>query len=325
MVTTEIQERIIALYESGLGRNQIAQKLGLSRRTISVRLSRSGVSMRNPYSACFDKKQLVGEMYACGVSRRQIARDLCISRPSVSKYLRLLGYQTVQAVRYTIDENYFDLIDTADKAYWLGFILADGNIIKYKDGTFVLRVRLQKRDLNHLKLFATRIGYNGPVDIKKRFDKFYGKVTEKASITICCSHLCRTLVQTGWFDFKKFGVTHIMEMVPQHFQVHLIRGLFDGDGCLSLIRSKRHKSLQARFSFVDMHKSVVCWMQNWLICELGLNRTSIQSVKGSFVFLYGGNDQVWRIMARIYELPGCKLQRKYEKWRLMEVRDAVAA
>ena len=50
--------------------------------------------------------------------------------------------------KYNFDENFFDKIDTEEKAYWLGFIYADGAIFKR-----TLSIRLSTKDIHHLEKF----------------------------------------------------------------------------------------------------------------------------------------------------------------------------
>ena len=69
----------------------------------------------------------------------------------------LLSADSLKASRkHHFNEHYFDVIDTEDKAYWLGFWFADGNIqfkkSKYTDGTKggVAEITLKATDKNHL-------------------------------------------------------------------------------------------------------------------------------------------------------------------------------
>ena len=43
-------------------------------------------------------------------------------------------YMHMNKSRTVFDKNIFDTIDTEEKAYWLGFIYADGNISSHKEG-----------------------------------------------------------------------------------------------------------------------------------------------------------------------------------------------
>ena len=61
----------------------------------------------------------------------------------------------------------FDSIDTEEKAYWLGFIYADGNImtVTKKIQTYTLNITLKNSDIEHLHKFNTFM--SGTVNIRQ--------------------------------------------------------------------------------------------------------------------------------------------------------------
>ena len=59
----------------------------------------------------------------------KIANKYKIDRQSLSNRLKTLGYEVINSSqKLRFDETIFDVIDTEEKAYWLGFIFADGYI-----------------------------------------------------------------------------------------------------------------------------------------------------------------------------------------------------
>ena len=70
--------------------------------------------------------------------------------------------------RYSLNERYFDDIDTENKAYWLGFIAADGCVVT-KKGRRHLYIELSNKDRCHIEEFRKDIEFNGPIyEIKAR-------------------------------------------------------------------------------------------------------------------------------------------------------------
>ena len=63
------------------------------------------------------------------ISLTQLQNKYGVRRQVISEILKNKGIEVVNYQnRSRINENVFDVIDTEEKAYWLGFIFADGNI-----------------------------------------------------------------------------------------------------------------------------------------------------------------------------------------------------
>ncbi len=116
------------------------------------------------------------ELYKKDLSYLRIGKELGINRKIISKVLKGNGYapkysfKTTGGVirnykiwrKYSFDEDYFEIIDNEHKAYWLGFLYADGYVNSQKS-SFELRV--QEKDLSHLEKFKKDI--NGEIPIRK--------------------------------------------------------------------------------------------------------------------------------------------------------------
>ncbi len=64
--------------------------------------------------------------------------------------------------KYSVNDDYFSIIDTEEKAYWLGFIFADG-YISNKNGKRV-GITLKSSDRDHIIKFAKAISATYPVN-----------------------------------------------------------------------------------------------------------------------------------------------------------------
>lgn len=127
--------------------------------------------------------------------------------------------------------DYFETIDTEDKAYWLGFIYADGNISKAER---TLTINLQGRDHGHLSKFNKCIQGNFPVklfDVEKN-----GKTYSMSQILVYSTKMAHDLIDKGVVPNK----TNIIEFpnIPDNLVNHFIRGYFDGDGSVC---ERKHK------------------------------------------------------------------------------------
>ena len=91
------------------------------------------------------EKDIIDKMYKDGDRFDDIRSFLHCKEDTLRTYLRNNGYERRKrnvvkgceklgaSRKHHFNENYFDIIDTEDKAYWLGFLYADGNVSYGKD------------------------------------------------------------------------------------------------------------------------------------------------------------------------------------------------
>lgn len=128
-----------------------------------------------------------------------------------------------------LQRNYscFETIDTEEKAYWLGFIAADGCIAKEMNQ---IKISLKGSDIEHLEKFKAFI--NTPVNITKRFIKCNNKLCEVVTIVICNEKICQDLIKLGCTPKKSLTLDIKLEFITQAFIKDFWRGYIDGDGSI---------------------------------------------------------------------------------------------
>lgn len=156
------------------------------------------------------------------LNRTMSAIELKASRLGLKKY------------PYTCDYHYFDDINTEEKAYWLGFLTADGWVNKNdKNNAGVTGIELQYGDISHLKKFNKSIGGNYQITDRWRECTLSNDKTKKNHM--CCIRIFsltmyNSLVRIGFSNNKSYDF-HVPNL-PHNLIRHYIRGYFDGDGCL---------------------------------------------------------------------------------------------
>ena len=125
-------------------------------------------------------------------------------------------------MKYTCNDNFFNVIDVEDKAYWLGALYADGNISKRasKSG----QIFLSSKDKSWIEDFLNTIeSSNTP---RSEYHKKYDKVIWKAQIT--STVMFEDLYAQGCVPNKSLVIR--LPELPLTLMPHFVRGYFDGDG-----------------------------------------------------------------------------------------------
>lgn len=120
--------------------------------------------------------------------------------------------------KYKVNTTYFNQIDTHEKAYWLGFLFADG----YQNGYEVI-INLGAKDSKMLEYFLEAVESTTCVKTRDR---------NQASVRIGSIEICRDLNRHGCVQAKSL-ILPAPSNVAEEFLPSLVRGYFDGDGCVT--------------------------------------------------------------------------------------------
>lgn len=116
------------------------------------------------------------------LSLTQISKKLQCSRGHLGEYIKSQGYIVINRQNDNgTNDNIFSLIDTEEKAYWLGFLYADGYIRKGENNH--ISIVLQQRDINHLVKFKKFL--NSPAKVSDKIVNGYNEVSFAISRKRC--------------------------------------------------------------------------------------------------------------------------------------------
>jgi len=166
------------------------------------------------------------ELYTSGKPSTVISRELDTNPTTVFNVIRRYGIstrsQTQANTRYSFNHRFFEVIDTEEKAYWIGFILADGCISRGKD----LIIGLKKSDEKHLGKFISAINGNNKYQdvVQNKFDGSYPSVR----LSIRSTKMYSDLTNHGVTENKSLTAKPIT--MPTDLRRHFWRGVIDGDG-----------------------------------------------------------------------------------------------
>lgn len=307
--------------------------------TIAKKLRSLGVEVKNyklkPIQVTDD--ELI-RMYNSGMSLMEIASKVSGAKGAmvVRQKLQKLGVDTSYNAnigkykekmsqifhRYSLDEHVFDTVDTEEKAYWLGFLMADG--YNHEDKSTIC-LRLQAEDLEILEKFKNFLKSNAPIYTITRITPVTHLKTEHREVRVNSVYLSRQLAKLGCMQGKTYKLCYPKD-VPLEMTNHFIRGYFDGDGCLSITNRNDRKNVNSKkyqFTITGKH-DVLIEMQNRIISSTGIKKTAIQVRKDSFaqVLRYGGFNNILKIMKYLYKNATIYLKRKHDKYLEMVSRQS---
>jgi hypothetical protein len=177
-----------------------------------------------------DKTKVV-ESYLRLKNIHKVAKEFNVSLSPIKRTLKESGVEITNR-RYVVNESYFDDIDNEEKAYWLGFLYADGYIRERKSGDS-LEVKLSVKDKDHLSLFRKCIGSNHLIKKSQSKVKYKDRIStsDMVHLAMYSTRLVESIKNQGVYSRKTFTIKkpEIQKELIQHF----IRGYFDGDGSFS--------------------------------------------------------------------------------------------
>lgn len=258
------------------------------------------------------------EEYNSGLSMAVIAANHDTNATTIMNILKSKGVQArtnkINNRKDYYNEDYFENIDTEDKAYWLGFLYADGYIVgKQKHSSRKIGISLCIDDLSHLEKFKTSLQSSAKIGAYKASDSGYSS-----------KGYCR-IILTGekiCSDLEKYGVVENKTLILQpplldpSLIPHFIRGYIDGDGCITSSVNKKRNIPDFKVKIVGTD-SVLNYIKDYI------EQNNIASIKKLYKrrptdvvsqLEFGGNRQVKAFLDLIYKDATVYLERKFEKY-----------
>lgn len=222
---------IVAAYESGQTAKKAGAPFGYGESTTAQLLKRHGVKSRRKYVSDETKQAIVdaylsGDSQAAAAARFGCCPDVCLKALAARG---IISRTTSEACRtYALNESlYADGVTSEPAAYLLGFIATDGNVDI--EGS-CLSFSLARADRDQLVMVRNILGSDAPINDGTHVTD--GKVYEHSAVRFHSRRLVADLNRLGILPAKSHTVQPWDG--PPDLMRHYVRGLIDGDGCISL-------------------------------------------------------------------------------------------
>ena len=223
-----IEEQVLLIANSGLTKSQFKQKV------IDMAIE------EYQKTALYDR------------SIAKLSLKYGINKKTLTKYLKQRNVEIISnGNKSEFNRDFFDIIDTEEKAYWLGFMYADGYIEQNK---YSVGLSLSIKDIEHLKKYNKALNYARGLNISETHQFGSSEHTNKkgetlymVSTIITDRQLWEGLNSKGCVPNKSLILTFPDEsiFVNKKLIFDFIRGYVDGDGSLGVYpHSKTNPTLE---------------------------------------------------------------------------------
>ena len=225
-------DEFISLYEELKSSRKMGEYYGVDKSTILNFSKKIGYKREAEKLLSDEDIEFIVDNYE-NYTSNELAEMFNCSKSRITQIWRNNGLKGKQPLLYHANFDYFNKIDSKDKAYFLGFISADGNVWKRdrKNSQGQLRISIHSKDVDVLHKFKKYINSNHKITEFSFVHKDTGTITETSSLTIVSDKIFN--------DLSKYNITpnktwkfHPIN-IPDNFISHFIRGYFDGDGSIT--------------------------------------------------------------------------------------------
>lgn len=288
------KKKIIALYKQGYSTMYISNILNTSSYIIRTRLNSWGISTsdRWVFFTQYEKSTIIN-LYNNGYSLFKISKMFDCSSYTIWARLKEWGIDT-STIKYTVNHNFFNIIDTAWKAYWLGFVLADGCV---SDDNRIT-VCIHSKDINHLRKFLTNIDSDHLIYIHKN--------RKEVTVQFASPTMAADLKNHGIVPRKSLIVKPCYN-IPLHLVSHFWRGIIDGDGCLNVAKSSGRAFITLCGTY-DICNGFKIWCSQFVEFKATVRPTKNPQ---TFTFTINGKNAA-HVIKELYNDSPIYLDRKFE-------------
>lgn len=249
-----------------------------------------------------EEKNNIILQYQNNIPIRTIAKQFNHGRGTIYQVLEIAGFDTSRKRKIPIKEDFLDIIDTEEKAYFLGWMWSDG-CVNPRDNLF--SIVLKGSDKGILEKLDTFFHYSNQVKVYSR-DKF--KDGYYCALNVYSEKLKNRLIELGCHPNKTFTLKFPSnDSIPNELLKHFIRGIMDGDGHLG---ANRISVLGTKEVLLGIEKTI----KNNLNIDGGKLYNISQTGNNTYNFYIGSYARMIPFLEWIYKDATIYLERKYKTY-----------
>lgn len=295
----QTKENVVSLYKSGLSMAKISKNTNIGVKYIFEILHETETPIRTKGGIYPLNEQEILTKYKSGISASELATEYSVSWSTIINILKKYGQDRNN--RYhnlSLNTNYFNKIDTIDKAYFLGFLLTDGNVGKKNNA---ISLSLKEEDREILETFSKYTGNSNKIHERKS--------KPEVTWTVKNFEMKRDLAQYGVVPQKTDKT--FLPILPEELMPHLIRGMIDGDGSISF---------RSHYIYFCGNYTCVEQLRDYLVNKLGVfSPKIIHPEPNLWSCQWSSQKDIMTIGNYIYkDKKDCFLKRKYNNFLIIQ-------
>ena len=249
------------------------------------------------------------ELYENNHSLKNIGENFNVSRNVIKRVLEENNIKLrKKTTKHRSNTSIFHTIDTSEKAYWLGFLAADGINYRRKDNAMV-GLNLHSKDREQLEKFKNFCNSDAKI-IDFVTSEGFSNNTPMSRIFIYSIEMSDDLTNHGVPPRKSLILKP--PNIDEQFYLPYICGYFDGDGSIS--KTSQYNNYTISFQGT---KEILEWINEQLGIANHLEQRQNNN-KNSYYIRCGGTNKPYFILNKLYNSCNVHLDRKYEVYKNLE-------
>ena len=262
----------------------------------------------------FSQKEIeeILEKYQNNWSQQKIAEFYKVSRTVIKRILNTEGKNLTireRTSKYKYNQDVFEVIDTPEKAYWLGFLAADGCNYQREHNASII-INIHEKDIAHLIEFQKFCGTDA--EIQSYISNVgYSNNTPMCKIVLNSKKISKDLADKGIVSNKSLILQP--PLISEEFYKPFILGYFDGDGNISKTSQYNNYSIS-----IQGTQEILEWIKQTLNWDAKLEKRNSESENNSYYIRCGGTNKPYQILTQLYNSCNIHLERKYNLYKTLK-------
>lgn len=258
------------------------------------------------------------------ISADQIAKQLNVKPYHIYRYLKVKAITRPRGRKRTnlFNQDFFQTIDSHEKAQILGLWYADGNVRIdniNRTGSYSCRIQLAEEDSEYLERINRIIGCTTPLKFIRRARPHY---QDSKALILYSRKTYTDLVDKGCIPNKSLILKFpTLEQVPEEFLSSFLLGYFEGDGCVNIYHNKKYPTYPSGTIHIVGTLEFCHEYAKLLKEKLGVHSTIYQQkgiTTNNHHLSISGNNQVIKVFDFLYQHSTFCMKRKRDKYLLIK-------